>query len=152
MNCLVQLFSTCLTACLASHAVTFELWSHTKCGFRKGFHLEDHCLVLYTLIHKMKKRATITFLLFIDFQRAYNSIPRQHLWDTLLHALYIPMNLVAGLKLLYCVLYAMLSSDVQQMFPGIPITMGLKQGCPISPLFLVLFCDRVEQHISWCLE
>ena len=95
---------------------------------------------------------TSAYLLFIDLQKAYDSVDRSKMWHIFLNQLNIPMELVKALKLSYCDLEARITEDIQQILDAIPIRIGVKQGCPISPLLFCLFFDRVESYILAALK
>lgn len=52
-----------------------------------------------------------------------------------------------AIKLMYCDLRAHISEDQYFTLDDILIALGLKQGCPASPILFSLFFDRVETYI-----
>ena len=66
---------------------------------------------------------------------------RALLWRTLLHELGIPPPLVAQLQHLYHDISVTIAGDTT--LGAIPVRIGLKQGCPASPLLFSLLFDRV---------
>lgn len=147
MNAFAKLYSTCITNRLNILATEKDLRAPAQCGFRPGFRLEDNCIMLSTIIQQARANGRTAYLLFIDLHKAYDSIPRDKLWKVLLDSLQLPADIVKALQLSYCDLVAIVGEDVKRLFPSIPITIGLKQGCPISPILFTLFFDRIQNYI-----
>jgi hypothetical protein len=59
------------------------------------------------------------------------------MWVHLVEDLGIERDIVERLKLLYIDLKVRLSEDIENMYGCVEINIGVKQGCPISP---ILFC------------
>ena len=85
------------------------------------------------------------YLLFIDLAKAYDTVDREILWDTLLGELGIPVKLVSQLQQLYRHLEIELAGSPQVGHTR--VLQGLKQGCPCSPLLFSIFFDRVERIV-----
>ena len=78
--------------------------------------------------------------MFIDLEKAYDSIDRKRLWEKLIHHYGLPKELLNGLQKIYQDISAILDIDTKKELL-IYIVRGLKQGCPLSPLLFNLFFD-----------
>ena len=54
-----------------------------QAGFRVDYRCSDHLLVLRTLIEQQRERNAPLFTCFVDFRKAYDSVPRDLLWQKL---------------------------------------------------------------------
>lgn len=82
----------------------------------------------------------------MDLAKAYDSIDRSKLWGILLHELDVPPHLVAQLQHLYHHLHVSLAGHTE--LDPIAVRVGLKQGCPTSPLLFSLLFDRVAASVA----
>ncbi len=73
---------------------------------------------------------------FIDFKQAYDTFPREALWDHL-HRIRMPSSLLNIIKDLYAE-DAYILVDGPKRVRAVP-TRGVKQGCPLSPLLFSLY-------------
>ena len=88
--------------------------------------------------------------IYVDFNKAFNSVPRQALWTSLTHLGFSP-QLADTIKRLYI---------NPQEFPRMQgFTEGsyrlhreVRQGCPISPLLFVLYINVVLCRLNSILE
>ena len=80
----------------------------------------------------------------MDLEKAFDTVPRQHLLEVL----------AAEYKLDKAMLEAVrrVLTDTRGQVPGgkqpFRTTMGVKQGCPMSPLLFALYFDRVVKYIQ----
>lgn len=86
------------------------------------------------------------YAMFIDLQKAYDTIPRDRLWSVLLEELNLEPALVKALKLMYVGLKADIRGGGCQEL--ISILLGLKQGCPCSPQLFGFYFDRLKARIE----
>ena len=56
----------------------------SQCGFRRGRGYIDMIFCAGQLVEKAREHIATVYLLFVDFRKAYDSIPRQALWLVLL--------------------------------------------------------------------
>lgn len=105
MNVFPKLYSTCLAHKLDAISQEMHLRAETQAGFRPGYRLEDHCLVLKTIFERCSYLRSSAYLLFIDLRKAYDTVHRPLLWDVLIEQLGLPQDIVSALKLMYCDLH-----------------------------------------------
>ncbi len=81
MNVFAKLYATCITSKLENISNEKKLRADIQCGFRAGYCLDDHCTVLKTVIYQGVNINKPVFLLFVDLRKAYDSVPREILWQ-----------------------------------------------------------------------
>lgn len=112
-----------------------------QCGFRKGRGVQDHIFTLKQLIEKNVERNV--FVAFIDLEKAFDSIPRNIVWNSLRRR--INGKLFGTIMSLYkntrnCVRTGNMES------PEFTTKQGLRQGGILSPtLFNVVMDDIIKE-------
>ena len=117
-------------------------------GFCAGKSTLDHCVTLTHLVNKYsKKNRTKLFVGFLDLKGAFDSIPRDLLWDKL-------ADLNIDKRLLYLIrkLYSCTSCQVRLTSQGkltskITINKGVKQGCILAPFLFNLFLNDLAPSL-----
>ena len=140
-----KLFASLLNERLTTWAETNKLRANSQSGFRKHRSTIDQCFVLRTIIEKCKHGRTPLYTCFVDFRKAFDSIPRARLW-TVLAAMGLSGPFFDCLQAMYsqdtaCVL----TSD--GLTSPFMCTAGVKQGCPLSPLLFGLYIDLLERKL-----
>ena len=115
-------------------------------GFRKSRSTLDHVSTLTSIIETRKANKTDTYVAFIDFSKAYDSIPRNNLWAKLKQN-GLCGRLYNALISLYktvksCVRINGLTTDF------FDVNCGLKQGCLLSPLLFNLYTDDLVRDMN----
>ena len=114
-------------------------------GFRSGRCTIDHVGSLTSIIETRMKKKSDTFVAFIDFSKAYDRINRQLLWYKL-SRLGISDQFIHVLKSLYSKVQctAKINGFITDWFN---VSVGLKQGCILSPVLFNAFMDDLVQMI-----
>ena len=115
-------------------------------GFRTGRSCIDHLHSLVTILDTRLKTRRNTFTAFVDFEKAYDRINRNLLWNKL-EALGLNGYVMNTLKSLYdnvscCV---QINGAKSEWFD---VNMGLKQGCILSPLLFNLYINDLVKTIK----
>ena len=108
----------------------------------KGSRTSDHVFLLKTLIEKMvKKDGEKLYAAFIDFKKAYDTVDRNVLFDRL-KELGINRLLLQNIEAMYQnTEYLVKYKDGH--LESISCNVGLKQGCPLSPMLFNLYIDDI---------
>ena len=93
------------------------------------------------LMEKAREHNTTLYLLFIDLRKAYDSIPREALWQVL-RKYGIPPTLVNIIRSLHDGMKTEVTMDGATT-PEIEVTNGLRQGCTIAPTLFNLYFNFV---------
>ena len=83
---------------------------------------------------------------FVDFKKAFDSVPRQRLWEVLA-TLGIQGDILACLKSIYEQDEASVLTQAG-LTEAFRCTAGVIQGCPASPLLFGLFIDELEAQLK----
>ena len=121
---------------------------HKKCrakgqaGFRKDFRTTDQLFIIRTLLQQAKHSKRKLYCCFVDFKKAFDLVPRDSLWEVLKKR-GMSGRVLSSLQSMYeqdkaCVLT---SEGPTAMFD---CSIGVKQGCPASPLLFSLYLDELE--------
>lgn len=123
-------------------AVSIEpILRRNQAGFRPNHSCVDHINTLRIIIEQSIEFRTPLHLLFIDFERAFDSIPHTILWKVLKEK-GVPNKLIMMIEELYrnatcSVLHNGRTSSTFNL------TTGVKQGCTLSPLLFNIMLDSV---------
>ena len=137
--------NTRLTAWLEEHGKR----ATGQAGFRKAHQTVDNCFILRALIERARARGVKLYTCAVDFEKAFDSVDRPQLWAALQRAG------VGG-----CMLRA-----IQSMYADVPVcvkspsslsgcfqsVLGVKQGCPLSPLLFGVLLDDFEVLLQQAL-
>ena len=143
---MAKLYSTVLLNRLEIIVTERGILSKNQIGFIKGFRTADHIYVLKTLITKYTKNKGKLFAAFIDFKKAYDTVNRDILLKTLTEY-GITGNLWKNIQAIYKSVNYTIKLKNQAMSP-ISSDLGLKQGCPLSPLLFNLYINEIAKHLS----
>jgi hypothetical protein len=120
--------------------------SPTQFGFRPGRGTPDAVFTLRQLQHAALRSRSPLYVAYIDLKSAFDTVSREGLW-TLLSQHGIHPTLIALIQDLYA------DNSVQvrvgaSRSPPITTTIGVRQGCPLSPLLFNLFIDLVARRLE----
>ena len=138
-----KLFSHILLKRLTKFIDQKKLLSPNQIGFMKGKSTSDHIFLIQTLIEKVvKKGKNKLFVAFIDFKKAYDTVNRDLLLNRL-KQLGINGSFLKNVAAMYET--TMYSIKLKSGHLGaLHSNLGLKQGCPLSPILFNLYIDDID--------
>ena len=128
-----------------------EVLSEEQSGFRKGRSTTEQIFNCRNLIEKHLESQKDLYHNFIDFKKAFDRVWHEGLWSTL-NKYGIDYNITLMIKSLYKnSTSAMLFNSIQGQMSK--ITVGVRQGCLLSPVLFNLFLEEImagiqDEHIS----
>lgn len=145
-TCLSKLYSLVILNRMDKWAENGGLRAAGQAGFRHGRGGADNSFVLCTLIEKYKFASKPIYAAFIDFRKAYDSLVRTILWQSL-QSLGLHGRMLDTITSMYqnINIRVRLNGQLGDSFSSI---LGVKQGDPLSPLLFGLFLDRLEAFLN----
>ena len=115
-------------------------------GFLPGRRMTDHVETVNEEFYSSLSRKQQLFILFLDTRRAFDSIHHAFLFAVLRH-IGLPEDWVNYVELLFCKVKVspVIANDKHLWFF---VLRGVKQGCPLSPLFFVICYDPLLVYIE----
>ena len=145
-SALSKLYSFILLQRLEQTVQEKDTLTANQIGFRKGYRTSDHIYLLKTLVTKSIKQKKKLYGAFIDFKKAYDTVNRSTLLNTL-SKIGIGKHLMANL----CSLYGDVNYSIRlgdHILDPISSNLGLKQGCPLSPLLFNIYINNIAEYLN----
>ena len=115
-------------------------------GFRQKRSCLEHIYSLYTMVNNRKLSRQSTYVGFVDFRKAFDTIQRKFLWYKLMK-IGINGRILDAIQSLYVNVQS--SVKVNDLFsPWFPVSNGVKQGCKISPTLFSVYINDLAQEIN----
>jgi hypothetical protein len=116
-----------------------------QAGFRENFSTSDHIFVLHHLMSMYIKSKRRLYCTFVDYEKAFDTINRYHLWRKLL-ASGINGRILIAIKNMYDKSKAQVRSRgvLSDCFSS---KTGVRQGDNLSPLLFAIFINDFESHV-----
>ena len=138
---MAKLYSLILLGRLTEHIKEKDLISPNQIGFMTC--TSDHIFLLQTIIEKVvKKNKRKLYAVFIDFKKAYDTVDRGKLFRRL-QSIGINGIFLKNIKAMYETISYKIKLKDGYLDP-INSNLGLKQGCPLSPMLFNLYIDDVK--------
>ena len=122
-----------------------EILPESQCGFRKGRGCTDMIFVARQLVEKSIEHQQSLFILFVDLRKAYDSVPRDALWQVLEKS-GVPPNMLNIIKSFHNGMKATIKIGSTQS-ESFSVCNGLRQGCTLAPTLFNLYFNAVMN--SW---
>ena len=138
-----KLYSHILLKRLSMFIDEKKLLSPNQVGFVKGKTTSDHIFLIQALIEKIvKKGKGKMFVAFIDFKKAYDTVNRNLLLNRLKQ---IGINglFLKNIGAMYDKTKYSIKLNNGHLRP-LHSNLGLKQGCPLSPILFNLYIDDID--------
>lgn len=117
-----------------------------QAGFRKGRGCIDQIFVLRNIIEQSLEWNTPTYINFVDFRKAFDSVHRDTLWKILM-SYGVPHKIIAMISLFYdhfeC--SVIMENSLTDWFP---VESGVRQGCILSPILFLVTIDWIMRRTT----
>ena len=118
-----------------------------QAGFRTNRSCVDQINTLRIICEQCNEWRSTLYLLFIDFEKAFDSLNRDYIWRTITK-FGIPGKISRLIKLMY-ENYTCNVIHKGILTENITTTCGVKQGCILSPIiFLIIMNDIMQRSVS----
>ena len=143
---LAKLYGTVMEAELSGYTERAGLRAPEQAGFRRAFSTIDHIFTLRCLIDLTRARKQRLYCCFVDFRKAFDTVPRDKLFARL-QSLEVPDEMTWAIY----ALYERVSGRVRcpgGLSDNFDSTIGVKQGCPLSPTLFGIYIDEITEFIA----
>ena len=147
ISCVYKLFASIIRKRLEVYCKNNNILSETQLGFIAGNRTSDAHMILHNLVrNQCHKKKRYLYSCFVDFSKAFDSIPRDILMQKLLSK---------GLKgKLFNLLKNIYSHEKCQIRMGdylskpISVNQGVRQGCILSPILFNIFISDLPALLN----
>ena len=112
-------------------------------GLRKERSCIDQIATLRVIVEQTIEWQTPLYICFVDFEKAFDSIDRQTIWNILLHY-GVPIKMVNIIKTLFEGFSCQIIHN-GRLSDEFEISSGVRQGCLLSPLLFFVVLDWVTR-------
>ena len=141
-----KIYAAVLNNRVAPWAEMSKIRAEGQFGFRKGRGTGHAAFVLRSVVESVRAEKKKAYVCYVDFKKAYDSVPRHLLWAKLERRGVRGWVLKAIMALYDSV--PMCVRNKEGLGGYFQSTMGVKQGCPLSPLLFGLFLDDLEGELN----
>ena len=143
---LSKLYAMVLETRATAWAENMNCRAKGQAGFRKDFRTSDQVYIIQTLVQQAKQDKRKLFCCFVDFKKAFDLVPRHTLWNVL-EQRGMKGKVLTSLQTMYAADKAcVLTRDGPTAL--FDCSIGVKQGCPASPLLFGLYLDELEKLLE----
>jgi sorting nexin-29 len=112
-------------------------------GFRRSRGCAEHITAIRNILEQASEHSAPLLIVFVDFKRAFDMLKHDAIWEAM-RAKGIEEKMVRISRAMY------MGADSKVVHKGlvsgpIPLTRGVRQGCPLSPLLFTITLDEALQ-------
>ena len=144
LNIISKIFSSILYGRLLKWCDDGLHMPESQTGGRKGYSTLDNIFCLQALTQKyISKNKGRFYVLFVDFSKAYDSVPRTKLWEILISK-GLKGKLLETLQSMHSNILSSVRIGKTNITDFFSCPTGLRQGCILSTLLFSLYVSKLE--------
>jgi hypothetical protein len=143
---LEKIFSLAWSARLTPWFEENGLLDGSQFGFRPKRSTLDAVFVAETLLWRARTQKRPLILIFVDFSKAFDTVPRARLWSKL-RAMGAPEEVIGVFEWVYGKVWGTLRGEDGEKSDYIKFLEGVKQGDPLSTLFFGAFINDITAFL-----
>lgn len=149
VNVIAKIFSLVLRNRINKWSEQEKILTDYQYGFRDGKSTADAIFLLHSIVQKVLSNKSKLYCVFIDYQRAFDTINREALWEKLITS-GLSCKMVNIVKSIYNRVQSCVRdiNNPMNMSDFFDLSLGLKQGEPLSPLLFILFVNDIIANID----
>ena len=147
---LAKIYSQIILNRLTKWTTKYDKISNCQFGYQKGKSTVDCIYILNSIIAKTLSSDQKLYTVFIDYEKCYDKINRQFLWQKLITE-NISAKIIQAIKAMYSSVKSAIKYN-KQITNTIESHLGVKQGDPSSSLLFTLFVNDILTNINANLE
>lgn len=117
-----------------------------QAGFRPRKSCVDQINTLRIIIEQSAEWRSPLYLLFVDFEKAFDTVDRNVIWEVLKHN-GVPQKIINVTRSLYLNATCRIKHR-GKLSERFSVTSGVKQGCALSPLLFILVIDYIMKAVN----
>jgi hypothetical protein len=118
----------------------------SQSAFIRGRCLHEGVLALHEILHELRSRKLPAMILKLDFEKAYDRVNREFLWEILLHKGFSGMMVHRLMQLVQGGQTAInMNGEIGPFFRN---ARGVRQGDPLSPILFDFMVDGLAAILS----
>ena len=137
---LEKLYATVLNARLVGWLEANGLRAAGQAGFRPHLGTEHQLFALRHCVEECRRQHKPLYACFLDFAKAYDSVPRHLLWH-IMRNIGVPQRFLSAVQSMYHDVHCRVKIG-GALGPCFASGKGVKQGCPLSPTLFGILIDR----------
>ena len=146
MSCIYKLLMGIIAKRLTSWAISNNLLSNEQKSARPCEGCYEHTFLLQSIVGDARRLQKNIFLAWLDLKNTFGSIPHTVISTTLSH-MGVPSSLI------YLIMNAYSGASTKILTSAglteeVPVLAGVKQGCPLSPIFFNLSIELILHSIK----
>ena len=126
-----------------------SIYVEEQAGFRKKNSCTDQIYCIYSMVQKQFSSNRKLYVAFVDFKKAFDFVHREALWHVLKKS---GMNenskILNALKAVYSKVQCAVCCDEMGISEYFDCSVGVKQGCILSPTLFNLFINELAKEVS----
>ncbi|MCO5596305.1 hypothetical protein L7F22_050366 [Adiantum nelumboides] len=146
VHTLARLYASFLEQQLSSWAEHAGVRAKGQAGFRRGLSTLVHILTLRAIIEEGRSQGKRIYCSFVDFRKAFDTVLRARLMRRL-QEMGVTTVLTWGIMALYRSVTGHVRTP-EGISDLVLSTIGVKQGCPLSPTLFGMYVDEVSDYID----
>ena len=141
-----KLYSKIISSRLTYWVKDNNILNDEQNGFLKNRSCQDQLQTFHSIVETRRLQGLNTYTTFVDFSKAYDRVPRTHMWYKL-SRIGLKGNILNALQAMYSNVKCSvrINNDLGNAFK---VGCGLKQGCVASPLLFNLYINDLVTEIN----
>ena len=117
-----------------------------QAGFRPDHQTIDNCFIPRALAERARARGVKLYICAVDLEKAFDSMSRSHCWAALGRE-GVGGRMLRAIQSMYADVPVCVKSD-SGLSACFQYVIGVKQGCPLSPLLFGVLLDDLQEHMG----